>query len=210
MKGRLRGSGEAYIGRVEFTELLKRRRMVHHFDSRPIPREILDSILESALHAPSAGFSQGLALIVLDDPDQVAWFWRTTQGAMPDDRPPVIVMPIPDKRVYLERYSRDDKGGPHGPRAVESGWPVPHFWDTDAAMACMLMLLKAVDEGVGGWFFGIPQGQDELLETLGVPAGLRPVGVLGLGYRAHGERMEGSSVTIPRRSLGDVVHRGRW
>jgi len=195
---------------VEFTELLKRRRMVHHFDPRPLPPEVLDAILESALHAPSAGFSQGLALIVLDDPDQLAWFWRITHGTVPADGPPVIVLPIPDKRVYLERYRRADKGGPDGPRAVESGWPLPYFWDTDAALACMLMLLKAVDLGVGGWLFGTPQGQPELLETLGVPSELRPVCVLGFGYRAPGERMEGSSVTIPRRSLGDVVHRGRW
>ena len=186
---------------MQFIDLVKRRRMVHHFDSRPLPRDVLDGILESALHAPSAGFSQGLALIVLEDPDQLSWFWRTTQGTVPDDRPPVIVLPIPDKRVYLERYSRPDKGGPDGPRSVESGWPVPYFWDTDAAMACMLMLLKAADAGVGGWFFGIPQGQDELLETLGMPAGLRPIGVLGFGYRAAGERMRGRA----RPSRG-----GRW
>jgi nitroreductase len=184
--------------------------MVHHFESRPLPAETLDGILESALHAPSAGFSQGLALVVLDDPEQIAWFWKTTHGTVPADGPPVIVLPIPDKRVYLERYRWPDKGGPDNPRAVESGWPVPHFWDTDVAMACMLMLLKAVDVGVGGWLFGMPEGQAEVLATLGVPEGLRPTGVLGFGYRASGERMEGSSVTIPRRSLHDVVHKARW
>jgi nitroreductase len=194
---------------MEFTDLLKRRRMVHQFDSRPVPSDVLDRILESALHAPSAGFSQGLALIVLDDPDQLASFWHLTGGTSFGDPPPVIVLPIPDKRAYLERYSRPDKGGPQGPQAVESGWPVP-FWDIDAAMACMVMLLKAVDEGVGGWFFGMEQGEAELLETLGVPAGLRPIGVLGLGYKAPSDRMAGSSVTIPRRMFGQLVHRGRW
>lgn len=185
--------------------------MVHHFAPRAVPQEILDSILESARHAPSAGFSQGLALIVLRETDQLAWFWRTTQRAeLPADGPPIIVLPVPDKRVYLERYQRPDKGGPDGPRAVESGWPVPYFWDIDAAMACMVMLLKAVDVGVGGWFFGIQQGHDELIEGLGVPEGLRVIGALGFGYGADGDRMEGSSVTIPRRALGELVHYGRW
>ena len=194
---------------MEFNDLLKRRRMVHHFDSRPLPKDVLDRILESALHAPSAGFSQGLALIVLDDLVQVEWFWRIAEGSVPDDGPPVIVLPIPDKRVYLERYSRADKGGPQGAQAVESGWPVP-YWDIDAAMACMVMLLKAVDEGVGGWFFGMTQGEAELLQTLAVPEGLRPIGALGFGYKAPGDRMEGSSVTLPRRSFDHLVHRGRW
>lgn len=185
--------------------------MVHHFASRELPQETLDAILESARHAPSAGFSQGLALIVLRDAERKAWFWRLTQGAEPpSDGPPVIVLPVPDKRVYLERYRRPDKGGPDGPRSVESGWPLPHFWDVDAAMACMLMLLKAVDLGVGGWFFGIQRGHDELVEGLGVPEGLRVIGALGFGFAAEGERMEGSSVTIPRRALGELVHYEGW
>jgi nitroreductase len=193
---------------MEFSDLLKRRRMVHHFESRPPPNDVLDRI-ESALHAPSGGFSQGLALIVLDDPAQVAWFWEITGGKEFGDPPPVIVLPIPDKHAYFERYSRPDKGGPDGPMAVESGWPIP-YWDIDAAMACMVMLLKAVDEGVGAWFFGMFEGQAEVLETLGVPAGLRPIGVLAFGYKAPGDRMEGSSVTIPRRTFGQLVHRGHW
>ena len=194
---------------MEFSALIRRRRMVHEFDPTPMPPDVLERILEAALHAPSAGFSQGLALVVLDDPDQLAWFWETTGGNSFGSPPPVIVLPIPDKRVYLERYSRPDKGGPDGPLATEAGWPVK-FWDIDAAMACMLMLLKAVDEGVGGWFFGYTQGEKELLEGLGVPEGLRPIGALAFGYKAPSDRKAGSSVTIPRHTLNDLVHRGRW
>lgn len=183
--------------------------MVHEFDARPIPPDVLERILESALHAPSAGFSQGLALVVLEDPAQLKWFWETTGGFEFNSPPPVIVIPIPDKRVYLERYSRPDKGGPDGELATDAGWPVA-YWDIDAAMACMLMLLKAVDEGVGGWFFGFTQGEQLLLEGLGVPEGLRPIGALAFGYKAAGDRKAGSSVTIPRRTLGDLVHTGHW
>jgi nitroreductase len=194
---------------VELTELIRRRRMVHEFDPQPIPPDVLDRILESALHAPSAGFSQGLALIVLDEPGQLAWFWETIGGSSFGSHPPVIVLPIPDKRVYLERYSRPDKGGPQGEQATEAGWPVA-YWDIDAAMACMLMLLTAVDESVGGWFFGFTQGESQLLEGLGVPQGLRPIGALAFGYKASSDRKAGSSVTIPRHTMEDLVHRGRW
>jgi nitroreductase len=167
---------------MELSELMRRRRMVHEFDPRPIPPDVLDRILESALHAPSAGFSQGLALIVLEEPDQLKWFWETTGGSDFGSPPPVIVIPIPDKRVYLERYSLPDKGGPEGEQATEAGWPVA-YWDIDAAMACMLMLLKAVDEGIGGWFFGFTQGEQQLLEGLGVHRACDRLGLLPLVTR---------------------------
>ena len=57
-------------------------------------------------------------------------------------------------------------------------WPVK-FWDIDAAMASMLMLLAAVEEGLGGWFFGITHGERALLDHLGVPGRMRPIGILG-------------------------------
>jgi nitroreductase len=183
--------------------------MVHLFDPQPVPADVLERVLESAIHAPSAGFSQGLALIVLDDPGRLRWFWETVEDSLPPAPPPVVVIPIPDKRAYLERYSRPDKGGPDGDYAKEAGWPVP-YWDIDAGMASMLMLLKAVDEGLGAWFFGFTRGEKELVAGLGVPEGLRPIGAIGFGYKGAGDRKAGSSVTIPRRTINQVVHRGRW
>lgn len=194
---------------MSFDELVRRRRMVHEFQSRPVPEDVLGRILEAALHAPSAGFSQGLGLVVIDDADQLRWFWETTQGEVPAAGPPVVVVVVPDKRAYLERYSFPDKGGPQGPYAIEEGWPVA-YWEVDAGMASMLMLLKAVDEGIGGWFFGFEKGERELCDQLGVPAGLHPIGALGFGYRAPRDRKAGSSVTIRRRSMTQLVHRGRW
>jgi nitroreductase len=92
---------------------------------------------------------------------------------------------------------------------VEQGWPVP-YWDLDAAMAAMLMLLAAVDEGVGAWYFGAFHGADKLLAGLGVPAGRRLIGAVALGYPAAGDRPGGSARTRPRRPLDQIVHRGRW
>jgi nitroreductase len=77
-------------------------------------------------------------------------------------------------------------------------------------MAAMLMLLAAVDEGLGGWFFGITHGERELLDRFGVPEPLRPIGILGLGYRAEDETASGSGAVRPRRALADQVHRNGW
>ncbi|HEV3472447.1 MAG TPA: nitroreductase family protein, partial [Actinomycetota bacterium] len=79
-----------------------------------------------------------------------------------------------------------------------------------AAMSVMLMLLTAVDVGLGAWFFGIFHGERELLQRLGIPDGLKPIGAVGLGYPNPEERRRGSALSRHRKRLDEIVHRGRW
>jgi nitroreductase len=199
---------------MEFREVVRRRRMVRRFDRRPVPHETIDGIIDIGRRAPSAGFSQGLELLVLDSPDTVAEFWQLTQDPGfpwdPDDiavGPTVIVIPLPDAHRYTQRYSEPDKIAFGMDDAAN--WPV-RFWDIDAAMASMLMLLAAVEEGLGGWFFGITHGERELLDRFGVPPGLRPIGILGFGYRAADEEPSGSWMKRRRRPLEEQIHRNGW
>lgn len=188
--------------------------MIRRFDQRPVPREAIDRIVDIGRRAPSAGFSQGLELLVLDTAETVAEFWALTNdpaaGWDPDDvavGPPVIVVPLPDAARYTERYAEADKISFGMDR--QENWPVK-FWDVDAAMAAMLMLLAAVDNGIGGWFFGITHGERALLDRFDVPATLRPIGILGFGYRAKDERPTGSWVSRTRRPLTEQIHRNGW
>jgi nitroreductase len=197
---------------MELREILRRRRMVRRFDPEPLPAEVLERILHSATRAPSAGFSQGLDLVVLEGPEAVRGFWRATSDPRfgkpySTAEPPVIVLVLSDPQAYLDRYAEPDKVGLG--MDTEAGWPVP-YWDMDAAMAVMLMLLTAVDEGVGAWWFGVFHGAEALLRDLGVPPGRRLVGAVALGRPAADDRPSGSAVTRPRRRLDEVVHRGRW
>ena len=188
--------------------------MVRRFDQRPVPREMIDRIIDVGRRAPSAGFSQGLELLVLDSQESVAAFWELTRdpefGWELDDiavGPTVIVLPLPDAQRYIDRYSQPDKI--EFRMDVEANWPVK-FWETDAAMAAMLMLLAAVEEGLGGWLFGITHGERDLLDHFGVPRYLRPIGILGFGYRAEDEEPTGSWTRRRRRPLEDQVHRNGW
>jgi nitroreductase len=198
---------------VEFTDVVRRRQMVRSFDGRPVPRETIDEILDLARRAPTAGFSQGVDFLVLDTPEAIADFWRLTADPEDPDHddmanaPTVIVLPIADKRRYLERYSEPDKE-PFGLQD-EDNWPVK-FWDIDAAMASMVALLAAVDRGLGGWFWGMSEGEREMLEQFGVPEGIRPVGVMGFGYRSADVQPTGSGATRTRRPLEDQIHRNGW
>ena len=44
---------------MEYSEVIRRRRMVRHYTEQPIKPDVVEKILASALRAPSAGFSQG-------------------------------------------------------------------------------------------------------------------------------------------------------
>jgi nitroreductase len=199
---------------MEFRDVVRQRRMVRRFAQRPVPSDVVDRILDVGRRAPSAGFAQGVELLVLDTPDTVSVFWETTRdpefGWEPETTehgPPVLILPLPDARRYVERYSQPDKIA-FG-MDEEANWPV-RFWEIDAAMAAMSILFAAVDEGLGGWFFGITHGERELLDRFGVPEHLRPIGIIGLGYRADDEEPSGSWMKRRRRPFAEQVHRNGW
>jgi nitroreductase len=118
---------------------------------------------------------------------------------------PVIVVPHANKSAYLDRYAQPDKGWTD---RDESRWPVP-FWDIDTGFASLLMLLTAVDEGLGACFFGIPPEQTgSFKEAFGVPAEFNPIGAITIGYRA--EDVRSGSLKRGRRPVDEVVHHGHW
>ena len=77
-------------------------------------------------------------------------------------------------------------------------------------MACLLLLLAAVDVGLGGWYFGIPYGEGEIRRWLGIPDDRNVIGVVGLGYAGVDERPRGSVYSLTRRRLDEMVHRNGW
>ncbi|WP_445256091.1 nitroreductase family protein [Nocardioides aurantiacus] len=202
------------LGPVEFREVVRRRRMVRSYADEPVDPEVVDRALEHATRAPSAGFSQGWGFLVLDTPADVAAYWRATsddvdapgrwlRGMM---RAPVVVVPCSSRAAYLERYAEPDKGWTD---RDEARWPVP-YWHTDAAMAALLILQTAVDEGLGACLFGVPADRvGALRTTFGIPEDHDPVGAVTLGHPATGGAA-GSPARRTRRPVEDVVHRGRW
>ncbi len=198
---------------MDFEALVRGRRMVRRFDGdRPVDPATVRGLLALAVRAPSAGFSQGwdfVALLRAGDRDA---FWAAASGPGPRDAwwrgvsaAPALVVCCSDPRAYLDRYAEPDKGWTD--RSLEH-WPVP-YWDTDVAMAAMVMLLGAQDAGLGALFFGVPgEHHDAVKRALGIPGDRRLVGVVALGHEA--ERTTGSAGTRPRRPLGDVVHEGRF
>jgi nitroreductase len=199
---------------TEYGEVVRRRRMVRNFDpDRPVPAPVVDRLLGYAVRAPSAGFSQGWGFLVLESAEERSAFWAATTpspGATSRwldgmTRAPLIVVPHSSREEYLDRYAEQDKGWAD---RDEARWPVP-YWHIDAGFASLLMLLGAVDEGLGACFFGIPtQRLPDYRTAFEVPDRYTPIGAIAIGYPAPDQRSP--SLRRGRRTVAEVAHRGRW
>jgi len=195
---------------MEFQDVVRKRRMVRNFADEPIPKEVVDRILENAIRAPSAGNTQGWSFLVLEG-DDCKRFWTALfpkegrekfrwQGLF---NAPLIVVPLSSMDAYLDRYAEVDKGWSDRDR---SRWPVP-YWDIDTGFASLLMLLTVVDAGLGALFFGIHR-QKQFREEFGVPETHTAIGAIAIGYPEPDE--PSPSLQRKKRTVDEAVHRGNW
>jgi nitroreductase len=201
---------------MELREAIRRRWMVRKFEPKAIPEDVLRRVLEVARHAPSGGFSQGFDFIVLATPAELDWFYRTTDDPRDPDpfpgrdassAPACILLPFANKATYLDRYAQPDKI--QFGLDKEENWPVP-FWTVDAAMAIMLILLAAVEEGLGAWYFGISRGEEDVVRELGVPGSCIMLGAIALGYPSAEDKPRTALFAKRRRPFEEMFHVGRW
>jgi nitroreductase len=199
---------------MELSEAIRRRRMVRAYDAdRPVPDDVVDLLLHNAIRAPSAGFSQGWDFLVLRRSADREMFWSAT--AESDEPPdswlagmhdaPLLIVCLSDRDTYLDRYAESDKGWTD---RDPGRWPVP-YWDVDTGMAALLILLTAVDAGLGSCFFGVPPlAHESLRAAFAIPANRTPVGVVSVGYPAPDR--PSPSLRRGRRGLDEVAHEGRF
>jgi nitroreductase len=196
--------------------------MVRDFSDEPLAPDLVDRILASALRAPSAGFAQGWAFLALTDEADRARFWPFIPNQTPHFpgmmNAPLIVIPLAHKDTYVDTYAERD-GGWDG---NANDWPAP-YWYIYTGMATLLMLLTAVDEGLGGFFFwimppysdGFGDGKvaahlDALRTEFGIPDGYDPIGAVAIGYRSRDLAPQRPGLATHRREPGAVIHRGHW
>jgi FMN reductase [NAD(P)H] len=202
---------------VELRDILKRRRMVRSYRPEPLEREVIERIVRTVRRAPSAGFTQGQSVVVVTDPelrraiaDRAGEPDHVARGGRPwISTAPVHIVICANERLYHERYRKPDKLAVTGGEEIR--WPVP-YWFVDAGAAMALILLAAIDEGLGSGFFGHPEQEAFLRELLGLPEDVVPIGVAVVGREAAdpaAERLT-SRFSEARRPLEQVVHWERW
>ena len=155
---------------MEFKEILRRRRSVRKYLSRPVEREVLDTVLREALAAPSSRNSHSTHLRVVTDPETIARIARMRDYGS----------------AFLE----------HAPASYWSRAIVrrPTFWRENAAITATALLFAATDAGLASCWVHVngrpclkdrpdgAQAEDYLREFLPVPAEHGILCAVALGY----------------------------
>ena len=155
---------------MEFKEILRRRRSVRKYLSRPVEREVLDTVLREALAAPSSRNSHSTHLRVLTDPETIARIARMRDyGSAFLEHAPAVVL-------------------------VEGDRTATDLWRENAAITATALLFAATDAGLASCWVHVngrpclkdqpdgAQAEDYLREFLPVPAEHGILCAVALGY----------------------------
>ncbi len=193
--------------------------MVRNYTDEPVPREAVERIVDRGRRAPSGGFSQGNRFVVVTDRptrDRIAELageekYVTASGLEPwISRAPVHIVVAMREDDYHDRYTKPDKLEATGGKEIE--WRVPWWW-VDAGKATMLLLLAAIDEGLGAGLFGlVGEENDRLRELLAMPDDVEIVGVVTVGHPAPepNRARRAAAIAARRRPVEEVVRWERW
>lgn len=183
---------------------------------RPVPADLLDRVTAAAHRVPSAGFTQGVSLLVLTGTAPRDAYWA---AAAPSDRlgtqtrwlagvrtAPVLILVWTSRAAYLDRYAEPDKGWTD---RDPDRWSAP-YWYVDGGMAVLAMLLTATDLGLGACFFGVPTDRVAAVRAeFGVPDDQLSVGAVSVGYAATGG-VPGSPARRARKPATALTHLEVW
>jgi nitroreductase len=173
---------------MDFEMVVKRRRMCREFLNTDVPLEKIDRILDLACRYPSAGHTEPQEFIVVHDWQVKRDLARAALGQMFVAQAPLVVVVVSDTRRSARRY---------GARGVR------FYSIIDGAFVAMIILLAAVDEGLGACFVAAFHDQ-EVQQVLGLPPDVRPIGIIPIGYCAEGPRK------LARRSKAQIVHHDQY
>lgn len=169
-----------------FLDLVKARRSIRRYRPDPVPRELIESCLEAARHAPTASNRQG-------------WRFYVTEGALKDRiageclggvvgngfarSAPAIVALAMRLDLVTNRIGARIKGIDY--HLLDAGIAGEHF------------ILRAVELGLGtcwiGWF-----DKKAVRRVIGIPASWDVPALITLGYPAEVPREK------KRRAIGEM------
>jgi nitroreductase len=171
---------------METWDAIRSRRDVREFREDPLPRELLERILEAGRRSPSSRNWQPWDFVVVTDRDallELAKVWQGAHHVAGSAATIALVAAVPEDDRHRARL------------------------EYDLGQATLQMMVAAVDLGVGSSHSAVAH-QAQAQNVLGFPDGRFCAYVIPLGY--PNDRPLRPIAHPDRRVFDDVVHWGAW
>lgn len=172
---------------MEVFEAIQRRRSIRAYQSKPIPQEKIEKILEAARLAPSAANIQPWHFIIVTNPETRRKIAKTGRFAGFLAEAPVVIVGCGDMKAS------------------------PKWHVVDTAIAMQNMVLTATAEGLGTCWVG-SFNEKEIKKLLNIPDRYKIIALLAIGYPR--EKLDLMSKVLHfirrRKKLNEIVSLERF
>jgi len=162
-------------------DIMKSRRSVRKYKSKPIPEDVLNKVLEAARIAPSGKNFQPWKFIIVRDRKKREELAVASRNQFFIAQAPVVIVAcgFPDSSYqYQGNYMRS--------------WPI------DVSIAVDHLMLMAWEEGLGTCWIGAFR-EDEVKQVLSIPDDVRVLALTPLGYPDEEPRDRG------RKEMSEII-----
>jgi len=166
-------------------EAIRARQSVRSYESRPLKREQIEELIEAARLAPSAGNRQEWRFVAVTD--------RETRLKLANDAAGQAF--VAEAPCVLACCAETDS---HTMRCGQPCYPI------DLAIAIDHITLRAVELGLGTCWIG-SFSEDKVRKVLGIPAHIRVVELLTIGYPKEAQPKAKS-----RLAREQILFHGKW
>lgn len=138
------------------------RKSIRHFTAEPVAMPVVETLLKSAMQAPSARNQQPWAFIVIRNRDVLDTLATMSPGAKPLARAPLAICPI-----------------------IRPDMPAPKMVQQDLAAATQNILLEAVRQQLGAVWIGVCPHEDRMAfvsQHVKMPDNHIPFCLIALGH----------------------------
>jgi nitroreductase len=168
---------------MDFLELAKKRCSVRKYDSKPVEKEKLMTILEAGRVAPTATNRQPYKIIVVETP---AGLEKLQEGNNYMYKAPLALIVCADHNKTWKRP-----------------WDGKDSADTDIGIVTDHMMLSATDLGLGSiWLWAFDPAT--IRDKFNIPEHIEPVNILLIGYPTS-ELSSSSRHDTQRKALQETV-----
>lgn len=170
---------------MSILEVLKKRRSIRKYQTKPIEKDMLLQLLEAARLGPSAANMQPCHFIVVTAKEMR----EKLKASYKNDwfvNAPVIIVGCAKPKEAWRRRDREE------------------YWKVDAAIAMQNLILAAAEAGLGTcWIAAFDEKAAK--KALDIPKDVRVVAMTPLGYPD-----EEKGLITDRKPLENIVHYDKW